>query len=211
MSENIMKTGLDNVKRRWPKSLRDSKVGLLVHPASINSKLKHAVDCMTKYSDFKIKALFGPQHGIRGETQDNMIEWKNFRDKQTGLPAYSLYIRTRKPSSAMLKNIDVMVVDMQDVGSRYYTFIWTMDLCMQACNEQQKAVVILDRPNPMGGKITEGPVLDTGFSSFVGRRALTVRHGMTVGEIGNYFRNEYYPLLDLHVILMSWHVSAGGH
>ena len=199
----MMKTGLDIVKRKWPKSLRDAKAGLLVHPASINSKLIHAVDCMTKYSEFGIKALFGPQHGIRGETQDNMIEWKDFRDTQTGLPAYSLYSRMRKPSSAMLKNIDVMVIDMQDVGARYYTFIWTMDLCMQACSEQRKAVVILDRPNPVGGKITEGPVLDTGFSSFVGRRALTVRHGMTVGEIGNYFRNEYYPQLELHVIPMS--------
>jgi uncharacterized protein YbbC (DUF1343 family) len=102
----------------------------------------------------------------------------------------------------MLKDIDVMVVDMQDVGSRYYTFIWTMELCMQACLENNKSVVILDRPNPIGGHITEGPVLNMNYTSFVGQRMLPVRHGMTIGEIGNYLRNEFYPSLDFHVISM---------
>ncbi len=199
---SMMKTGLDSIKNNWPKGLMNARAGLLVHPASVSSTLEYAVDYMMQFSEFEIKAFFGPQHGIRGETQDNMIEWNDFRDKRTGLPVYSLYSKMRKPSAEMLKDIDVMIIDMQDVGARYYTFIWTMDLCLEACDELGKSIVILDRPNPVNGKITEGPVLDTGFSSFVGRRSLTVRHGMTVGEIGQYFKNEYYPHLDFHVIPM---------
>ncbi|MBI3592592.1 MAG: DUF1343 domain-containing protein, partial [Nitrospirae bacterium] len=141
-------------------------------------------------------------HGIRGETQDNMIEWEGFMDRHTGLPVYSLYGHTRKPDPAMLKDIDVMAIDMQDVGSRYYTFIWTMELCMQACLETGKSVVVLDRPNPIGGIQIEGPLLDTEYVSFVGQRPVPVRHGMTVGEIANYLRNEFYPSLDLQVIPM---------
>ena len=102
----------------------------------------------------------------------------------------------------MLKDIDVLAIDVQDVGARYYTFVWTMELCMQACLELKKSVVILDRPNPIGGYTVEGPVLDTAFSSFVGQRPLPVRHGMTIGEIGNYLQEEFYPSLDFHVIPM---------
>jgi uncharacterized protein YbbC (DUF1343 family) len=102
----------------------------------------------------------------------------------------------------MLKDIDALVIDMQDVGSRYYTFIWTMELCMQACSELGISVVILDRPNPIGGKLTEGPALDIEYSSFVGLRPLPIRHGMTIGEIGNYLKNKFYPSLDLHIIKM---------
>jgi uncharacterized protein YbbC (DUF1343 family) len=131
-----------------------------------------------------------------------MVEWEGFRDKSTGLPVYSLYSHTRKPEPGMLSDIDVLVIDLQDVGSRYYTFIWTMDLCMQACLELKKSVVILDRPNPIGGIITEGPVLDTAFSSFVGQRELPVRHGMTIGEIANYIKDGFYPSLNLHIITM---------
>lgn len=195
-----MQTGLDIFEKNWPKELKGARVGLVVHPASVNKRLEHASDCFFKSRKLELKALFGPQHGIRGETQDNMIEWEGFRDKKTGLPVYSLYGETRKPHPAMLSNIDVMVIDMQDVGSRYYTFIWTMELCMQACEEAGKSVVILDRPNPLGGVHTEGPVLDMKYTSFVGQRPLTVRHGMTIGEIGTYLRNEIYPSLDFHVI-----------
>ncbi|RJR18764.1 MAG: DUF1343 domain-containing protein [Nitrospiraceae bacterium] len=196
----IVQTGLDIFEKNWPKELKGARVGLVVHPASVNKRLEHASDCLYKSRKLELKALFGPQHGIRGETQDNMIEWEGFRDKKTGLPVYSLYGETRKPHPAMLSNIDVMVIDMQDVGSRYYTFIWTMELCMQACEEAGKSVVILDRPNPLGGVLTEGPVLDMKYTSFVGQRPLTVRHGMTIGEIGTYLRNEIYPSLDFHVI-----------
>lgn len=197
-----MQIGLDISEKKWPKKLKGSRVGLVVHPASVNKKLEHAVDCFLKSRKFKLTALFGPQHGIRGETQDNMIEWKRFRDKQTGLPVYSLYSHTRKPEPSMLKDIDVMVIDVQDVGSRYYTFVWTMELCMQACFEMGKSVVVLDRPNPLGGVFIEGPVLEMSYASFVGQRPLPIRHGMTIGEIANYLKNEFYPSLSFYVIPM---------
>ncbi len=197
-----MKTGLDLFEKLWPKKLRGARVGLLCHPASVNSRLDHAAPLFLRSGKVELKALFGPQHGIHGETQDNMVEWKGFRDKQTGIPVYSLYSRTRKPEPFMLRDIDVMVVDVQDVGSRYYTFIWTMELCMQACAEMQKAVVVLDRPNPVGGVHTEGPVLDKEYTSFVGQRPLPVRHGMTTGEIGSYLNSFFYPSLSFHVVPM---------
>jgi uncharacterized protein YbbC (DUF1343 family) len=202
MADLAVRTGLDLIDKKWPKNLNGSRVGLLVHPASVNKNLEHAVPLFIKSKRFKLKALFGPQHGIRGETQDNMIEWEGFRDTKTGLPVYSLYGHSRKPESSMLKDIDVLVIDLQDIGSRYYTFIWTMELCMQACMEMNKPLIILDRPNPIGGHITEGPVVDMTFASFVGQRPLPIRHGMTIGEIGNYLWNEFYPSLDFHVIPM---------
>ena len=195
-------TGLDIVEDNWPSSLKGARAGLLVHPASVNGSLVHAVDCLLGTRKFKPTALFGPQHSIRGELQDNMIESAGFRDKKTGLPVYSLYGETRKPVPSMLDDFDVLVVDLQDVGSRYYTFIWTMELCMQACREAGKSMVVLDRPNPIGGNVTEGPVLDMDFASFVGLRALPVRHGMTIGELGLYLKGKFYPDLDYHVVPM---------
>lgn len=197
-----VKTGSDLFEKRWPRKLDGLRVGLLVHPASINRKFEHTSHLLHAAGKIELKALFGPQHGIRGETQDNMIEWEGFLDTGTKLPVFSLYGRTRKPTGAMLKNTDVMVIDLQDSGSRYYTFIWTMELCMQACMELKKSVVIFDRPNPIGGHICEGPVVDERYCSFVGQRALPVRHGMTIGEIGHYLRDEFYPSVDFHVIRM---------
>lgn len=202
MSYKAIQVGLDIFEKNWPEKLKGSRIGLLVHPASVNKRLEHAVNLFIKSNRFKLKRLFGPQHGIRGETQDNMIEWEGFRDTKTGLPVFSLYGHSRKPEPSMLQDIDVLAIDMQDTGSRYYTFIWTMELCMQACMEMNKSVIILDRPNPINGHLTEGPVLDMAFASFVGQRPLPVRHGMTIGEIGNYLRNEFYPSLDFHVIPM---------
>jgi uncharacterized protein YbbC (DUF1343 family) len=202
MADATVSIGLDLIRKNWPRILQGSRIGLLVHPASVNKKLEHAVALFRKSKNFTLSALFGPQHGIRGETQDNMIEWKDFIDRRTGLPVFSLYGHARKPDSHMLRDIDVFVIDVQDVGSRYYTFIWTMELCMQACLERNKSIVILDRPNPIGGHGVEGPVLEMDFSSFVGQRPMPVRHGMTIGEIACYLRNEFYPLLDLHIISM---------
>jgi uncharacterized protein YbbC (DUF1343 family) len=198
-------TGLDLLEKEWSKRLKGARAGLLAHPASVNKRLEHAADIALRSKKFKLNALFGPQHGILGQTQDNMIEWEGFKDKKTGLPVYSLYGHVRKPAPEMLKDIDVMVIDLQDVGARYYTFIWTMELCMQgmqACLENNISIVILDRPDPIGGKITEGPAFNVGYESFVGQRPLPVRHAMTIGEIGNYLKNEFYPSLDLHVIKM---------
>lgn len=202
MSKLPVEIGLDRFEKHWPKNLKGSRAGLLVHPASVNKKLQHTVQLFYKSKKIELKALFGPQHGIRGETQDNMIEWKGFHDTKTGLPVFSLYGHTRKPEPAMLKEIDVMVIDMQDIGSRYYTFIWTMELGMQACMEMKKSVVILDRPNPISGHLTEGTVLDMAYTSFVGQRPLPIRHGMTIGEIATYLGNEFYPSLNFHVIPM---------
>jgi uncharacterized protein YbbC (DUF1343 family) len=195
-----VRSGLDLFEKNWPGKLRGSRAGLLVHPASVNRRLEHAVQLLFKSKKFELKALFGPQHGIRGETQDNMVEWEGYPDGRTGLPVFSLYGNARKPDPQMLKDIDVIVIDLQDIGSRYYTFIWTMELCMQACVEMSKSIIILDRPNPVGGHITEGPTLNMRFASFVGQRPLPVRHGMTMGEIAHYLQNEFYPPLDLHII-----------
>lgn len=197
-----VKTGLDLFAGKWPRQFKDARVGLLVHPASVNKQLEHAVNIFLATTRCRLTALFGPQHGIRGETQDNMIEWTGFTDAKRGLPVFSLYGKTRKPTPDMLKNIDLMVVDLQDVGARYYTFIWTMEMCMQACAEEGKSLIVLDRPNPIGGRKIEGTVLQPFYSSFVGNRPLPVRHAMTVGEIACYLKAEFYPLLDLRVILM---------
>ncbi len=195
-------TGLDRFEQNWPKNLKHSRAGLLVHPASISRRLEHATSLFMRSRKLKLTALFGPQHGIRGETQDNMIEWEGFKDKQTGIPVHSLYGQTRKPAPAMIDDIDVLAIDLQDIGSRYYTFIWTMELCMQACFENSKPVVILDRPNPITGSLTEGPVLNMEYASFIGQRPLPIRHGMTSGEIAYYLKSKFYPNLELHVIKM---------
>ncbi len=198
----MVKTGLDNLQK-IPRRLRNARMGLVVNPSSVNSGLKHAVEIFFKR--FDLRALFGPQHGIRGETQDNMIEWKGFTDPSTGLPVYSLYSETRKPLPEMLRDIDVLVFDIQDIGARYYTFIWTMDLCMEACMENNKAFIILDRPNPISGNKIEGPVLKEDFKSFVGQKPLPVRHGMTIGEIAFYLKERYYQRLELYIVkLTGW-------
>jgi uncharacterized protein YbbC (DUF1343 family) len=202
MTRILVYTGLDLFEKKWPRQFKGARVALLVHPASVTRKVEHALQLFSRSRKIELKALFGPQHGIRGETQDNMVEWEGFSDKQTGLPVFSLYGHTRRPEPSMLKGVDVFVINMQDVGSRYYTFIWTMELCLQACAEAKTPVVVLDRPNPIGGKIMEGPVLSTAYASFVGHRPLPVRHAMTIGEIGSYLRNEYYPSLDFHIVPM---------
>lgn len=133
-----------------------------------------------------------------------MIEWEGFIDKTTGLPVYSLYGKTRKPTEQMLEGIEVFIIDLQDVGARYYTYIWTMALCMEAC-ERKISLIVLDRVNPIGGHIVEGPVLKSEFSSFVGLYPLPIRHGMTIGEIAMYFKSRFYPEVDLTVIpLRGW-------
>jgi len=198
----VVKIGIDLLDKKWPRELKSVNIGLLIHPASINNAFFHTADICFKSRKFRLKAFFGPQHGIRGETQDNMIEWKGFRDKKTGIPVYSLYGSTRKPYPEMLKHIDTMVIDLQDIGARYYTFIWTMDLVMEACQEMNKAVVILDRPNPINGKVIEGQVLMPKYASFVGRKRLPIRHGMTIAEIGVYLKKTFYPKLNLFVIAM---------
>jgi uncharacterized protein YbbC (DUF1343 family) len=183
-------TGLEVALSGQASQLREGRVGLICHPASVDSTLRHAVDLLHEHPDVELTAIFGPQHGARGETQDNMIEWTGYQDPGTGLPVFSLYGEHRRPTSEMLTHVDVLAFDLQDVGARYYTFIHTMALAMEACRDSDKRMLILDRPNPIGGAQIEGPVLDPAFRSFVGLHPLAIRHGMTVGEIARYLNDE---------------------
>jgi uncharacterized protein YbbC (DUF1343 family) len=175
---------------------------MIVNPASIDSRFEHAADLFHRHPRINLTALFGPQHGIRGETQDNMIEWQTFRDSRTGLPSYSLYGETRKPTAEMLTDVDVLVFDVQDVGTRVYTFVYTMALAMQAAREQGKRFIVLDRPNPIGGVQIEGNILEPEFASFVGMFPIPMRHGMTIGELALMFNHEFGIGCDLEVVKM---------
>lgn len=199
---NVM-TGLDRLQAGGWGLLRGQRVGLLVHPASVDANLRHARDQMASARGaVDLRALFGPQHGILGQTQDNMIEWSGFRDPDLGIPVHSLYGEHRRPTPAMLADIDTLVVDLQDVGARYYTFIWTLLLCLEACAECGKRVVVLDRPNPLGGVATEGNVLDPEYRSFVGLAPIPMRHGLTIGELAGFFRAWRGLDIELDVVWM---------
>src|SRR5690348_2769299 len=156
---------LDHLRELWPPEVRGAKIGALLHPASVSSKLEHASKILERLNGdlFELRAFFGPQHGFLGQTQDNMIEWKSYEHPRLKIPVYSLYGEHREPTAEMLTGLDVLLVDLQDVGARYYTFIWTMYLCMRACEKQGVTVVVLDRPNPINGVMTEGPMLDMNY------------------------------------------------
>ena len=198
----MVESGLDVLRKEGAKRLRGQRIGLLVHPASVDSKLRHATDLLSRSNNVRLKALFGPQHGLQGQTQDNMIEWRGFKDYKTGLPVYSLYGKVRRPTAEMLSGIDTLVIDLQDVGARYYTFTWTMLLCLQACAATSKRVVILDRPNPIGGQRRQGPSIAAGYESFVGMAAIPMRHGLTMGELAVYFDQRFDIGADLEVVWM---------
>jgi len=195
-------SGLEVIRKNNFSLIKGLNVGLVVNAASLDSELRSTVDVFRGDDAINLVALFGPQHGIRGETQDNMVEWEGFRDHETGLPAYSLYGKTRSPLPDMLQKVDCLVIDLPDVGARYYTFAWTMALCLQACQENQISCVVLDRPNPITGIMVEGSVLDPSFSSFVGLYPLPIRHGMTMGELASYFNREFGINCDLTVVPM---------
>ncbi len=198
----MVKTGLEVLLTERLDLLKGKRIGVIANPSSVNAELEHIVDLFHQHPDIHLTTIMGPQHGARGETQDNMIEWEDYRDPVTGLPVYSLYGKTRKPTPEMLKNVDVLVFDVQDVGARYYTFIYTMALAMEACGEQGLDFVVLDRPNPIGGVQLEGPVLDPAFRSFVGLFPLAIRHGMTVAELARYFQGECSVRCRLEVVPM---------
>jgi uncharacterized protein YbbC (DUF1343 family) len=195
---------LDNLSELWPSKFRRARIGVLVHPASVSSALEHASRILERHSGdlFRVAAFFGPQHGFLGQTQDDMIEWKSYDHPRLHIPVYSLYGEAREPTAEMLQGLNVLVVDLQDVGSRYYTFIWTLYLCMRTCEKCGTAVVVLDRPNPINGVTTEGPVLDPNYKSFVGMHPLPVRHARTIGELAQQFRDEAFPDCELSVLPM---------
>ncbi|HSD65951.1 MAG TPA: DUF1343 domain-containing protein [Vicinamibacteria bacterium] len=184
-----------------PEAVRGRRVGLVVNPSSITPDLEPASVALARRRGVRVTALFGPEHGIAADAQD-LVEVGHSRDPETGLPVYSLYGETRVPTPEMLAGVDAMVFDVQDVGARYYTFVYTMLYVMEACARERKRVVVLDRPNPLGGDGVDGNVLDPAYRSFVGMHPLAVRHGMTAGELALMFREELALDVDLHVVPM---------
>jgi uncharacterized protein YbbC (DUF1343 family) len=194
------RTGLERLLAR-PALLRKLRVGLIANPTAVTPDLTHAAVALSKTRGIRLVTLFGPEHGIWADAQD-LIEVDDSRDAKTGLPVFSLYGRTRVPTAEMLQGVDALVFDIQDVGSRYYTFIYTMLHAMEACAAHGKRFVVLDRPNPIDGSTLEGNVLAGAFRSFVGQHTLAVRHGMTVGELARMFQDELRLDLELHVVEM---------
>lgn len=167
--------------------LRGLRVGVVANPASIDRHFHHVTERLGSSNEFTLTAIFGPQHGYRSDLQDNMIESAHDEDPRRNVPIFSLYSETREPTDEMLSLVDVLVVDLQDVGARIYTFVYTMANCMRAAARAGKPVIVCDRPNPIGGAKVEGPTLEPGYESFVGQFAIPMRHGMTVGELARYF------------------------
>jgi len=192
--ERLLKERLDTVAGH--------RVGLVCNQASITPDFRHVADIFAESAAFKLTTLFGPQHGIRGDVQDNMIETDHSTDPRTGLPVYSLYSDTREPTEAMLEKVDVIVFDMQDVGCRIYTFNYTMANCMIAAARYGKRVIVCDRPNPINGVAVEGNVTESAFTSFVGQYEIPTRHGMTTGELARLFNERFGIGCDLEVVTM---------
>ena len=181
--------------------LSGKRVALLAHPASVTADLTHALDALAALPDIQLTAAFGPQHGIKGDKQDNMMESPDFIDPTHHIPIFSLYGEVRRPTKAMLDTFDVLLVDLQDLGCRIYTFITTLRYVLEAAAQTSKAVWVLDRPNPVG-RLIEGLTLRSGWESFVGAGAMPMRHGLTMGELGLWFIHELKLTLDYRVITM---------
>jgi len=189
--------------------LAGRRVALLAHPASVTADLTHSLDALAALPDLEITAAFGPQHGLRGDKQDNMVESPDFLDPQLGIPIFSLYGEVRRPTVAMLDTFDVLLVDLQDLGCRIYTFITTLRYVLEAAAKHGKTVWVLDRPNPAGRPV-EGLSLRTGWESFVGAGAMPMRHGLTMGELGLWFIDLLKLDVDYHVIEMQgWQPETG--
>ena len=197
--------------------LRGVRVGLVCNQASVDHALRHVADVFHQHPTVKLTALFGPQHGIRGDVQDNMVETSHGIDRNTGLPVYSLYSETREPTEEMLKDVDVIVVDLQGVGCRIYTFVYTLANCMRAAKKFGKKVIACDRPNPIGGIQVAGNLLDPAFASFVGQFPVPTRTGMTDGELGWMFNEQFGIGCDFECVPMEgwsrelWYDETDAH
>ncbi len=202
-------TGLDKIASVMPEGLRNKRLGVLCHAASVTRDFRHITEIIATGRECILSALFGPQHGIHGQTQDNMIEWEGYNDKHLKVPVYSLYGRNRRPTPGMLSGIDALVVDLQDAGARLYTYIWTVKECMQACSDAGIPVWILDRPNPVGLLDFDGPLLKNEFFTFVGGASIPLCHRMTLGEMALWVRNNHIPGCDLTIIRMdNWNRNS---
>lgn len=198
------KTGLDKVLTESSSTLKGRRFGLLFNQASLTEDGQYAADALSQcYGSSSLVALFSPQHGVWGEEQANMIETAHSHYRPLDLPLYSLYSRTRKPTDEMLRGLDALVIDLQDVGTRVYTFIWTMLNCLEACAERGLTCVVLDRPNPLGGLAIEGPLLQDEYRSFVGLAAIPMRHGLTIAELAGWFVQQRGFDVDLQVVPMT--------
>jgi uncharacterized protein YbbC (DUF1343 family) len=196
-----VRSGLDVIAHRLPGLLRGQRVGLLCHQASVTWDLRHAADVIGGLPGVRLAALFAPEHGLAGAAQDQVLIGAT-RHRPSGLPVWSLYGRRLSPEPRMLAGIDAVVVDLQDVGARYYTFLWTTALAMRACARAGVRVVVLDRPNPIGGDCLEGNAPDPRFASFVGLYPLPARHGMTLAELAAYLNETHGLGCDLTVVPM---------
>src|SRR6188474_2313143 len=173
--------------------LRGARVGIVCNHASVDHAFRHVVDRLIEEPAVELAAIFGPQHGFRSDVQDNMIETPHRDDPARRVPVYSLYSDTREPTADMLRGLDALVIDLQDIGARIYTYIYTMANCLRACARHGVRVIVCDRPNPIGGTDVEGEALVPGFESFVGQFPIPMRHGMTIGELARLF-NEHFGI-----------------
>ena len=198
-----MKFGIDRLltEPELRQRLAGKRVALLAHPASVTSDLTHSLDALAALGELNITAAFGPQHGLRGDKQDNMMESPDFTDPVHNIPVFSLYGEVRRPSSQSMGTFDVILIDMQDLGCRIYTFITTLLYMLQAAADHKKTVIVLDRPNPAGRPV-EGLTLVRGWESFVGAGPIPMRHGLTLGELGQWFIEYYRIDVDYQVIAM---------
>ncbi len=198
-----MKFGIDRLiaEPELRNALLGKRVALLAHPASVTADLTHSLDALIACSDVNVTAAFGPQHGLRGDKQDNMVESSDFTDPVHGIPVFSLYGEVRRPTAQMMDTFDVILIDLQDLGCRIYTFITTLLYLLEAAAENGKEVWVLDRPNPAGRPV-EGLTLRAGWESFVGAGPIPMRHGLTLGELGNWFVDHFKLDLDYRVIEM---------
>ena len=202
-------TGLEVILNKFPEKLKGKKIGILCHAASITRNFEHISDILFRRNDCKIVALFGPQHGIHGQTQDNMIEWQSELHPVFNIPVYSLYGQHRMPTPEMLLGIDVFLIDLQDVGARLYTYIWTVKLCIEACTKAGIPVWVLDRPNPVSKLSFDGPILKKEYFTFVGGASIPLCHRMTIGELALWIKGIYYPSCELNVVWMkNWKRSS---
>ena len=200
---HFVKTGLERLIEEPPKWMSGKRLGLLCNPASIDSQFRHARRQIDRVFPGRLKALFSPQHGFFAEKQDNMIASQNLIDPVLKIPVFSLYGQTRIPTREMLDGVDILIIDLQDVGTRVYTFIYTMSYCLESAQKFGKKVVILDRPNPIGGSIVAGNCLSETCISFVGRYPIPMRHGLTIAELALLFNEIGEIGCDLEVIPMS--------
>jgi uncharacterized protein YbbC (DUF1343 family) len=183
--------GIDVLLGRDHGLVAGRRLGLVSNPASVDAAFCHTADRLARHPDLRLTALFGPQHGFRSDVQDNMIESPHAQDTRRRVPVYSLYSETREPTADMLKDVDVLVIDLQDVGTRVYTYIYTMANCMRAAARHGVRVVVCDRPNPVGGDAVEGSLLRPEYASFVGQFPIPLRHGMTIGELARLFNDAF--------------------